>query len=98
MDMHQATAAARPRLAEAVASPTTLLNVFASTLLLACFFLPHSDSAGGSVRSPLSLLIDLVTAQSGQPLVLSVAVLWPFAYALATAILFLRVSTIGSTS
>ena len=72
---------ARPSKGGAVASPTALSNLIASSILLAGFFLPHSVDCDDQSHRPISIAKKVVTETSEPSEYLALAMFWPFAFA-----------------
>ncbi len=78
----------RPSIKVAATSPTAFTNLIAALALLACFFLPHSVGCNDRTLSPLAVSVGIIGESNKPTEILMLAVLWPFALAAATLIVF----------
>lgn len=70
----------RPSRREAASSPTAVSNLFASALLLAGFFLPHSMDCDDRSHRPIEIARGVVAESGEAGDYLALVMLWPYAF------------------
>lgn len=81
--------ARRPAKRSAVISPTASTNLISSALVLAGLFLPHSVDCDRQAIRPISIVNRVVERSDKASDYLALAILWPFAFAAVTMLMFI---------